>query len=327
MVYSRCSAAGASPVLPVAEERGFWVPAPRGWMWLLLVMVAAACDGAAIRGAAASAIGDVVDDAGRTVPASAPARRIVSTLPSVTELIVALGAADRLVARTAYDTDPRIADLPSFGRRLAPSVEAVVEFEPDLVVQSEDWAARTRSGLEAAGLRVYVASVQRIADIYATARRFGILLGIPASADSLVHRLEAGLDTVRRTVAGRPRPSVLYVVWPRPPSTAGPETFIDEVIKVAGGRNVFADSPIRWPQVGLEEIVRRDPDVIVLPQGASHATPFPLIDGEPGWRDLTAVREGRVVLVESDLFNRPGPRVVEAARALSKALHPEAWQR
>lgn len=324
-MYSwRSNKAGACPVLPVAEERVFCGPAPRGWVWLLVATMAA-CDGPAVRGAAARGLTEVVDDAGRTVSVPAPARRIVSTLPSVTELIVALGAADRLVARTAYSVDPRIADVPSLGWTLSPSAEAIIGFEPDLVVQPEDLAGRAWAPLETAGLRVYLADVQRTADIYATTRRLGVLLGVPSRADSLVHRLEAGLDTIRRAVAGRRRPTVLYLIWPRPPQTAGPGTFIDEVITAAGGRNAFADSPIRWPQVGLEEIVRRDPDVIVLPQGTSHATPFEMVDGAPGWRDLTAFREGRVVPVQSDMFNRPGPRVVEAARALADALHPEVW--
>ncbi|MGH7578329.1 MAG: ABC transporter substrate-binding protein [Longimicrobiales bacterium] len=267
-----------------------------------------------------------MDDAGRLVSVSPRPKRIVSTLPSVTELIVALGAADRLVARTRYDTDPRIADVPSLGLTLTPSAEAILAFEPELVIGGGDWGARGWPLLESAGLRIYLANVQRTADIYSTARRLGTLLDIPVSADSLIRRLEAGLDTVRRAVAGRPRASVLYLIWPRPPQTAGPGTFIDEVITAAGGRNVFADSPIRWPQISVEEILRRDPDVIVLPQGRSHATPFEMVDGEPGWRDLTAFREGRVVRVESDLFNRPGPRVAEAARTLSRALHPGAWR-
>lgn len=297
------------------------VPPPRRWVWLLLA-TAIGCRGPADGG---SGFGAVTDDAGRTVSVGAPASRVVSTLPSVTELVVALGAEDRLVARTAYDADPRLSDLPSFGWTLTPTVEAILPYEPDLVVQGEDRTGRSPAVLEAVGVRLYVADVERTADIYSTARRVGTLLGIPAQADSLVARLEAGLDSVRQAVAGRSRPSVLYLIWPQPPQTAGSGTFIDEVITAAGGRNVFADSPIRWPQISLEEVVRRDPDFVVLPQGESHATPFPSIDGAPGWRGLTALREGRVVLVNSDLFNRPGPRVVEAARTLAEALHPEAW--
>ncbi len=113
---------------------------------------------------------------------------------------------------------------------------------------------------------------------------------------------------------------MLYVVWHDPPRTTGPGTFIDELITIAGGANVFADVGAPWPAVSLEEVVRRDPDYIVIPRGTGHSVQPEWLDDLPGWRDLTAVREQRVVTVDSDLFNRPGPRVVEAARTLGQAL-------
>jgi iron complex transport system substrate-binding protein len=297
------------------------MPAPRGRTWLALAIVLfAACGASADTRNAPDA---VIDDAGRVVAIGAPALRIVSTLPSVTELIIALNAADRLLVRTAYDTHPRVAHLPSFGRTLSPTPEALVPYGPDLVIRSADASMGGRTSLEALGLRVYVADVQSTADIGATLDRLGLLLGLRERADSLRRALENGLDSVRSAVSGRPRPTVLYLIWPDPPQTAGPGTFIDEIITAAGGRNAFADLRIEWPQISLEEIVRRDPDFVVLPQGSSHATALPPIHNAPGWRDLTAFRERRILLVDTNLFNRPGPRVVEAARTLASALHPD----
>lgn len=273
------------------------------------MMVLGVCDGSAER--------RVVADAVIESRPLAESTRIVSAVPAMTELIVALGAADRLVARTAYDTDARLAHLPSFGRTLAPGAEAVLAHRPDLVIVDAE-----SPSLEAAGLRVYVADVQTIADVGSAVERLGHLLGVRERADSLRHALEAGLEAVRTAVAGRSPPRVLYLIWPDPPQSAGPGTFIDEVIAAAGGRNVLERSRIRWPQVSLEEIIARDPEVLVLADGGNREQ-FRALHDAPGWRELSAIRDGRVIHVDPDLFHRPGPRVVEAVRALATALHPD----
>jgi iron complex transport system substrate-binding protein len=265
----------------------------------------------------------VVDDAGRTVAVEAPATRIVSTLPSVTDLIVALGASDRLLVRTSYDTDARIAHLPSLGHSLTASAEWIVALRPDLVIRSTALDPADGTQLQRIGLPVYEADVRSVAGLRRTLERLGVLLDLEERADSMWRAIDDGLGLVRSAVAGRPRPTVLYVIWPSPPRTAGSGTFIDEIIEAAGGRNAFADAEIEWPVVSLESIVLRDPDYVVLGDGGAKATLHRPIDDSPGWRELSAFREGRVLRVESDLFDRPGPRVVEAARLLALALHPD----
>ena len=128
------------------------------------------------------------------------------------------------------------------------------------------------------------------------------------------------LVAVSESTAGREHPSIYYVVWHDQPTTAGPATFINELIEIAGGRNVFADAPAQWPQVSLETIVSRQPDVIVLPSGDDQTLDLRRLRARVGWRDLRAVREGRVIHVDAELFNRPGPRVAEAARQLAQLL-------
>ncbi|HEX7051921.1 MAG TPA: cobalamin-binding protein [Longimicrobiales bacterium] len=267
----------------------------------------------------------MVDDAGRPIGVARPVRRIISVSPSATELLVALGAADRLITRTDYDTDPRLARLPSLGPTTSPDAEAVFALRPELVIAPRDVGPRTLvARLDALGVPVYVADVQRVADIFSTTRRLGALVGLADRADSLVATLRAGFEAVRRAYRSSRRPTVFYVVWHDPPQTTGPGTFIDEVISAAGARNVFADVGLPWPQVSLEALVHRDPDYIVLPVGTTHTTTPARLGTLPGWRELTAVREGRIIVVESDLFNRPGPRFVEAARTLGRALHAGA---
>ncbi len=256
---------------------------------------------------------------------ASPPSRIVSLLPSATDLVVALGAGDRLVARTEYDTDSSLARLPSVGRGLTPNWEALTALRPDLIVVWPGNESPPELGeLARLGVRIYTPHTESLADIARTARELGKLLGREAAAESLVTAIDTSLGAVRRAVQGLPQPTVFYVVWHDPPMTTGPGTFIDEIITAAGGRNLLHDAAAPWPQVSLEVVVRRQPDVLVVPRGEKGLN-LDWLHTASGWRELRAVREGRIVRVDADLFNRPGPRVAEAARSLAALLHPEAF--
>ncbi len=266
----------------------------------------------------------VTDDGGRPVALAGPARRIVSLIPSVTETIIALGATDRLVGRTRYDVAPELKDVPSVGGGLDPSVEAIVALRPDVVLAWENDKRRaTAHKLTALGIPVLSLRTEDTTDIFRGLRTLGRLMARDSAAAALDARLHAQFDSVRLSVAGRPRPNVLYVVFPDPPMTAGPATFIGQLIGLAGGRSVFDDQTALWPNVSMEEIVRRAPDVIVLPVGEFRASAAATLAGRPGWRDLRAAREGRVVAVPANLLSRPGAHIGDALRALRDAIHPE----
>jgi iron complex transport system substrate-binding protein len=259
----------------------------------------------------------VTDDAGRVVQLPHAARRMVSLLPTVTDLVVAMGRAQLLIARTDYDIDPRLARLPSVGGGLTPSVEWLAAQHPDLVVSWPDNASRSLvARLGSVGIPVYAASTESIADALRTIRNLGVLLDATSSADSLVHAIKSSLDSTRRAVAALAPVRVAYVLSVDPPTIAGPNTFIDELITIAGGQNVFADIRQSWPQVNLEEVVRRDPDVLVLAR-ESEADPQAVLEQLAGWRDLRAVRAHRVFRVSPYFFNRSGPLMPQAARELA----------
>jgi iron complex transport system substrate-binding protein len=283
--------------------------------------VVARCDGGkeaedvASRGAIV-----VVDDAADTLELAAPARRIVSLVPSVTDAIVALGAADRLVARTRYDLDPALAGLPSLGGGLDPSIEGIVALRPDLVIA---WNARDDRvlvpRLRAAGIAVYVAEIQDTTAVFGTLERIGAMVGAVDRADSVAGALRDTFAAVAADVPAAPRPTALYLIAEDPPRTAGPGTFIGQAIGIAGALPAFPEISEDWPTVALEAVMARDPDVIVLPVGAA----LPARDAlarRPGWRDLPAVREGRIVEIEADLLARPGPDLGRAARVLREGL-------
>jgi iron complex transport system substrate-binding protein len=266
----------------------------------------------------------VVDDFGDTIRLASPARRVISLIPSATETIIALGGTDRIVGRTRYDVAHAVDSVPSVGGGLDPSVEAIVALHPDIVIGwSDDKRRTTRTRLAALGIAVFSLRTKDTADVFRGIGNLGKVLGRDSAATALAASIHAALDDVRRAVAGRPRRNVMFVIYPDPPMTAGPDTFIDQLIGVAGGHSVFADLREPWPTVSMEEIVRRQPDLLIVPQGEFKANAIEQFRSRHGWSSLAAVRGGAIATVSANLTQRPGANIGEAARALQAAIHPE----
>ena len=266
----------------------------------------------------------VVDDIGDTVRLASPAKRVISLIPSATETIIALGATDHIVGRTRYDVAHEVDSAPSVGGGLDPSVEAIVALHPDVVIGWTDDKRRvTRTRLAALGIPVFALRTQDTSDVFRGIGNLGKVLGRDSAATALASSIRATLDQVRRAVADRPRRNVMFVIYPDPPMTAGPGTFIDELIGVAGGHSVFADLREHWPTVSMEEVVRRQPDLLIVPQGELRANAIEQFRGRHGWNSLAAVRTGTIATVSANLTQRPGANIGDAARALQAAIHPE----
>lgn len=298
----------------------------RGGLLPLLVLLAACGREGEDAGRAAPLPADsavaVTDASGRTVRLPRPARRVVSLLPAGTETLFALGAGDRVVGRTRYDDLPQVQHLPSVGGGLDPSLEVLASLRPDLVVAFETTGgSKLRPQLESLGIPVLGILPEDTASVYRIIRNLGHLVGRDAAADSLARGIRAEIAAVRAAAGTGERPTALYVASVDPPIVAGPGTYIAELIGAAGGRlvGVSADGPV-WPQLSLEEVVRLQPDVLVLPVGHDPASSVERVRSAPGWRELRAVREGRVATVPADLMNRPGPGIGEAARVLHEAI-------
>lgn len=314
-------------ILPVPRRTGLSFLRRRIPLFAILAAVVPAAGCRADRGrtdAAAAPIA-VTDDTGHEVVLAEPAGRVISLVPARTDLILALGAEDRLVARTVFDDDPRIGRLPSIGDALSPSVEWLAAQQPDLVIAWPDAGSRSVvSRLEALGVPVYASRVETLAELRQAIADVGRLLGLEAGADSVRDRLDAALQTVRAAVQGRPRPRVLYLIGLDPPVAAGPGTFVQELIEAANGDNVMADAAMRWPQVSLEHVLSGSADVLIIASERPRPALLAELRRRPGWRDLEPVREGRVHVVDADLFNRPGPALADAIVSLAAILHPDA---
>jgi len=266
----------------------------------------------------------VVDDHGDTARLATPARRVISLIPSIVETIIALGGAEQIVGRTRYDVAPEVAQRPSIGGGIDPSIDAIVALRPDLVINWDraQWRKPTEQ-LAGLGIPTFSMHAQDTADVYRSIAQLGHLLGRDSAANALSRRVRSELAAIRESTRALPRPRVFYVVFNDPPMTTGPHTFIAQLIEIAGGHSIFDDARQDWPTVSLEEILKRDPDLIVLPYGERGTATLDRLRHDAGWRDLRPVRAGRVVTISSNLVNRPGPRIAEAARALRALFHPE----
>ena len=245
-----------------------------------------------------------------------PPRRIISTMQSATEWLLLLGEDGRLVARTDYDHEPALAKLPSIGGGLDASAEAVLRLHPDVVL---GWRNRSSADLEhaLAPFHIPVLSFETTdtADVFRNLIRLGVLVDQRRRADSLAAGLRARLEAVRRDACPTGvshAPSVLLVLWVDPPMTAGGDTWLTTVLETACLRNAFGDVHAAWPTVSMEAITARQPDWILTSMGAPGQR-LAEFRSKPGWRDLEAVRAGRVIEIPADLFARAGPTIADAA--------------
>lgn len=249
-----------------------------------------------------------------------PVQRIVSTMPSVTEWIVLLGAADLLVARTDFDRQPELARLPSIGGGQYPSAEGLLALSPEIII---GWRDRSSLDLQHAltPFHIPVLSFETAdtADVLRNLKHLGVLVGREAKADSLAAALRASLAEVKATACDPgvlTPPSVFVVLWSDPPMTAGGPTWMTTLLETACLTNAFADITVPWPTVSLESITARQPMWILTSRGKVAGERLAEFRGKPGWRDLAAVRSGRIIEISGDLLARSGPSIAEAARAI-----------
>jgi iron complex transport system substrate-binding protein len=248
----------------------------------------------------------------------------VSLAPSVTEIVFALGAGDRVVGVCGQCNYPAaVARLPRVGGYLAPSVEVTLAARPDLVVAVPSPGNREAvRAIERAGVKVLVVQDRTLADLWASIRQVAAALGRPAAGERLAADVAARLDRIRERTARLPLRRVLLVVGHSPLVAVGRGTMQDELLTMAGGVNVAADAGSAWPTISLELVVARAPEVIIDAAMGSEGAAGALF---AGLTTVPAVRDGRIVRLTSDALLRAGPRVPEAAATLAAAIHPEAF--
>ena len=264
----------------------------------------------------------VVDDLQRTVRLPRPAQRIVSLAPSITESLFALGAGEQVRGVTDYCTyPPEAARKPHVGGMINPSIEAVIALEPDLIALSMEGNMRGDfDHLATFGIPMFVSNPRTLGGIYGSLRALGTLTGREDSARTLIAALRTREDAVRRAVAGSPPVRVLLIVSVQPLMCAGGNTFIDELLGAAGGRNLARAAQGTYPAFSREQVIADDPEAIIFTSDAMEARAT-LTEMFPQWRSVNAVRTGRVYRVDGDILSRPGPRALDALETLFHILH------
>jgi len=257
-----------------------------------------------------------------------PARptRIVSLIPSITELLFGLGLDDRIVGVTIFCTEPRdrVAKTAKVGREKDPDLARIRALVPDLVVANiEENRRDVVEALRAAGVPVWVTYPRSVAEGIGLIRELGAVTSTDQAAAALARPIEAAHAKLLARVASRPRPRVFCPIWRGPYMTINRDTYVHDMLWTCGGDNVFAESPTRYPTVTLEDVGNASPDVILLPDEpyrfrAVHRSDFVALT------DVPAVRGGRIHLVDGKLLTWYGPRIAEAFERLPVLLSGDA---
>lgn len=266
---------------------------------------------------------------------ASPPARIVSTAPSITETLYALGLGDRVVGVTTYcHYPPEARKKPKIGNYTQPDLERIASLRPDLVIIQKN-PIRLADKLKALRLNSLEVTHESLAEIRQMITQIGQAAGVPERAAALNARIASGLDEVRRRT-GRYQPRKTFFVIGRTPGTIenlvtlSGGSYLDEIIRIAGGVNIFADARTTYPKVTLEEVLARAPEVIIdmgdmaQTEGVTEEHKRSVVALWGRHPSIPAVKQGRVYAVASDVFVVPGPRVVEAAREFARRIHPEA---
>jgi len=269
----------------------------------------------------------VTDDVGREVRVPQPVLRIVSLAPSVTETIYALGAQDRLVGDTDFCDFPADARQKTHvGSVMAPNLEEIVALKPDVVIASKAGnRIETVRALESLHIPVYGTYAKTVPEVIQSIQKMAGVIGATEQGDKIVAGLQARLDDLHRRLQNAPRVSVLFVVWRDPLISMGQQTFLADAIRAAGGESVV-NSEQDWPHVSMEEMVKLQPEYVIFSSEdrARGEAEFAAVVNEAGWRDLRAVRDRHVAIV-NDTISYPAPRLMDAIEQLARQLHPEAF--
>lgn len=274
----------------------------------------------------------LTDGLGRSVTLAQPAQRVISLAASNTEMLFALGAGGQVIARDSFSDYPQDAlALTDIGGGFGDyDLERIAALKPDLVLAAQLNTPAQVQALQDLGLTVfYLANPNDLEGMFAMLTTVATLTGHQQEAETMVKDLRARVKLVEQAIASADdRPLVYYELDasdPAKPFTPGKGTFYSAIIAAAGGLNLGEELDAQWAQIGLETLLVRDPQFVLLGDALWGVT-AESVAARPGWDQLTAVKEGRVLPVDDNLLSRPGPRQVEGLEVLARILHPELFK-
>ncbi|MEW5755985.1 MAG: cobalamin-binding protein [Pseudomonadota bacterium] len=280
-------------------------------LWLGLPCMVAAAPEDAIR---------ATDDAGHVITLPRNAQRIISLAPSITELLYAAGAGDKIVGAVAHsDFPPQARKLPVVGSYEQLDYERILSLKPDLVIAWPSGnGAPAIARLQELRMTIYQNETKALEDISRALRNLGLLAGTSEQADQTAREFELRLRVLQKVYAQRKPVRVFYQIWNQPLYTVNGQHFISKVIELCGGENVFAGLPAVAPVVGLEAVIEANPQAIIA-SGMHDQRPTWLDDWRK-WNMLAAVKNRDIYHLNADLINRPTPRILQAADEMCRIL-------
>jgi len=274
----------------------------------------------------------LADDLGREVTLTGLPQRIVSLAPSNTEILFAVGAGDQVVGVTQYCNFPPEAQgreqIGGFSAKTI-SIEKIVDLEPDLVLAAGEIHQPVIEALDQLNIPVFSIDPNTLDEVYSGIELVGRLTGHEEEAAQVVAEMENRVAAVTERVNTIPQEERLTVYWEvfdEPRMTTGPSTFTGQLIELAGGVNIFADVSEEYPQISDEEVIGRDPAVIMGADTMGDRLTTELVAQRPGWDQIEAVQKARIYLFDGDMVARAGPRLAQVLEVMAEALYPELFE-
>jgi len=269
----------------------------------------------------------LTDEMGRKVPIPYPVKRIISLAPSITEILFALGLNEEIAAVTNYCDYPKaVLNKPRIGGYINPSIEKIVSLKPDLIIATRDdnrWETNQR--LSDLGFSVYLINPKSFYGVTRSIHHIGVVVGREEESKKILINMTSKKEEIAARTKSLPKPKVFFQIGYAPIMTVGKETLADDLIRLAGGRSISENESVNYPLYNIETILSKAPEIIIMSSMDSKKDYLNLIKMWQSWKDLPAVKMNAIYVVESNLVDRPTPRVVEGLEAMARMIHPEAF--
>ncbi|MBN1804248.1 MAG: ABC transporter substrate-binding protein [Sedimentisphaerales bacterium] len=291
------------------------------WLWLLLVIIGWTVTGLAVSNFRASQNHD-------TPPLSTKASRIVSLAPNLTEILFALGLEEEIVRVTRFsDYPPAALKKPKVGTFWQPNIEAIIAARPDLIVtlafeQQKNLAER----LKRINYNCVTVNIEKVNDLFAAIEKIGTATGKQAEANELVINIREKLDKLSALISTDSKIKVLWVVQREPLRVAGQDTFINEMIELAGGENAIKSTLHKYPPIGAEQVIACSPDVIIEPSMNPAEQQNNALQYWSRFENIPAVANKRIYTIQGDIGSRLSPRVYDGIETIAGCLRPELFK-
>ena len=266
------------------------------------------------------------DDIGRKIYLAKVPTRIISTAPSVTEMLFAIGLDQEIVGVTQFcDYPPAARTKPKIGYS-NPNIESILALKPDLVIAPRESLRVDMLGqLDRLKIPTFILEAKIVEDIPSHIQTLGRMFDRSPAADRVATGMRERIAEIRKRIQTLPRPRLLYVLNSQPLISVGPGSFIHQLIELAGGTNVAAAAKSAYPRLNMEDVLKEDPQIILFPVGSSEGIPDEEQQVWRKWTTVSAVQHGRVLRISADLLNRPGPRIIDGLEVLARLVHPDVF--